>query len=290
MWINDGKGYLQDWLTQVWVKTTGRKVNFDDYKWLSGPTGSPKVIADEFIYRLAEELSLDVAFNEKGSGLIEKSEDFGIDEKDKERLDPAVLKFYRETSNYDFDVWSKWNRLWEPFGRLLSVIFSKRLRQLNLPLDPLVTSLGMDSEIIKLKSKTTGETVYTIWFRKLIKTGEVIYSGTYGICTPPNLGYKCLKVSFPLPNGSATVVLKPVVKEDGSFLLISQGKKIGDAGFYFILKKDDKTGWIRYVKAMHETLHVFKDKRGILRTDHLLNLWGSRFLTLHYKINNKIPK
>lgn len=286
MWLGEKRGFLQDWLTQVWVKVTGRKVKFKDYEWILGPTGSPRVIADEYIYRLANELSLDVVKNESVRGLVEDFNEFNLKPGDLSRIDPEVTRFYAETSSYDFEIWSKWNRFWEPFGRLLASIFSKRLKQLNVPLDPLDTSFGLDSEVIKLKD-SKGETVYTIWFRKLVRMGEVIYSGTYGLCNPPNEPTACLKVIFPLPNGSATVILKPVVNEDGSFTLISQGKKIGDAGFYFVLKKDDESGWLRYVKNMHESLHVYTDERGILRTDHVLNMWSSKFLHLHYKMNRK---
>lgn len=286
MWLGERHGFLQDWLTQLWVKATGRKVKFKDYEWIAGPTGSPKVIADEYIHRLADELSLEVVKNETERGLVEDFKQFNLKPEDFNRLDPEVLRFYGETSSYDFEIWSKWNKFWEPFGRLLAMIFSKRLKQLNVPLDPLDTAFGLDSEVIKLKD-TSGEVIYTIWYRKLVKTGEVIYSGTYGLCCPPNETTACLKVIFPLPNGSATVILKPIVNDDGSFTLLSKGKRIGDAGFYFVLRKDDETGWLRYVKNMHESLRVYTDDRGILRTDHVLNLWGSKFLHLHYKMNRK---
>jgi len=287
MWLGEKRGYLQDWITQLWVKATGKKVMFKDFEWILGPTGSPRVIADEYIYKLAEELSLKVVTGESDKGLIENFKDYNLSKEDFERLDEEVIRFYGETSSYDFDVWSGWCKFWEPGGRLLARIFSKRLKQLNVPLDPLDTAFGMESEVIKLKDTSNDETIYTVWLRKLVKTGEIIYSGTYGLCQPPNEPTACLKVIFPLPNGSATVVLKPKVNKDGSFTLLSRGKRIGDAGFYFVLRKDNETGWLRYVKAMHESLHVYKDPRGVLRTDHELNLWGSKFLHLHYKMKRK---
>lgn len=287
IWLGEKRGYLPDWITQIWVKLTGKKVKFKDYQWILGPTGSPRVIADEYIYRLSKDLSFEVVRGESERGLVENFKDYNLTEEDFKRLDPEVIRFYAETSSYDFEIWSKWNKFWEPGGRLLAAIFSKRLKQLNVPLDPLDTAFGLDSEVIKLKDLKTGETMYTVWYRKLVRTGEIIYSGTYGLCQPSNEPTACLKVIFPLPNGSATVILKPKVNEDGSFTLLSQGKKIGDAGFYFLLKKDDETGWLRYVKAMHESLHVYTDKKGVLRTDHILNMWGSKFLHLHYKMQRK---
>ncbi len=286
MWLGEKRGYLQDWITQLWVKATGKKVKFKDYEWILGPTGSPRVIADEYIYKLANQLSLKIFTGESDKGLIENFKDYNLSDEDFHRLDKEIIRFYGETSSYDFDVWSGWCKFWEPGGRLLAMIFSKRLKQLNVPLDPLDTAFGMESEVIKLKD-SDGETIYTIWQRKLVRTGEIIYSGTYGLCQPPNEPTACLKVIFPLPNGSATVILKPVINEDGSFTLLSKGKKIGDAGFYFVLRKDNETGWLRYVRAMHESLHVYRDGKGVLRTDHILNLWGSKFLHLHYKMKRK---
>lgn len=35
---------------------------------------------------------------------------------------------------------------------------------------------------------------------------------------------------------------------------------------------------------LHETFHVYVDDEGVLRTDHVLDLWGARVLQLHYRL------
>lgn len=39
MRINKKVGHLQDWITQVWVKLTGRRFNPAHDEWLTGPIG-----------------------------------------------------------------------------------------------------------------------------------------------------------------------------------------------------------------------------------------------------------
>ena len=100
-------------------------------------------------------------------------------------------------------------------------------------------------------------------------------------------GGTCVKVAFPLPNGYALVVMKPESHADGSFTLRSEGERFGDPGFYFFVEAAAGRGWARYVASLKETIHVFRDERGELRTDHDLILWGARFLKIHYRIRRR---
>lgn len=276
---------LQDAITQIWVKITGKKINPDEYQWLVGPIGNTDKIKDKFIYELAKEENLNIEKNSPNFGLIENIENIGIQNEEKIKLNKKVLDFYENTSNYDFEIWSEWNGLFKPFGRLLSLFFSKRLQQLNLPLNSIDSAKGIRSEIIKLKTKDTSETKWTIWYRKIKSTGDVIYSGVYTTCNNPNYQKPLLKVVFPLPNGNASVVMTKKVLEDGSLILSSDGKKFGDNGFYFTLKNNKGEYWARFIKSMHEWIKVYEDEEKVLRADHNLNFYGIRFLNLHYKMN-----
>ncbi|MFT7033064.1 MAG: hypothetical protein ACJA2S_001565, partial [Cyclobacteriaceae bacterium] len=163
--------------------------------------------------------------------------------------------------------------------------FSKRLQQLNLPLNPMDASKGLNSQIIKLKNGT--ETKWTIWFRTLKFNNRVIYSGVYTHCLLPKYQTPLLKVIFPLPNGNASVVMTKKVENDGSLLLSSDGRTFGENGFYFTLTDHKGKYWAKYVKSMHEWIRVYVDSDNILRADHTLNFYGMRFLTLHYKMRSK---
>lgn len=279
---------LQDKITQIWVKITGRRINPQEHQWLIGPIGQTDIIKDKFIFELAEKNNLLIEKNLKDFGLLESVEQIGISNDDKEKLNKKVIDFYEHTYNYDFEVWSEWKGIFKPFGKLLSIIFSKRLQQLNLPLNSIDTAKGLKSEIIKLKSKDDHKTHWTIWYRTIKSTNDVIYSGVYTTCQNPNYTTPLLKVVFPLPNGNASVVMTEKITDDGSLILSSDGKRFGDNGFYFTLTNHKGKYWARFVRSMHEWIRVYEDEENELRADHNLNFWGFRFLNLHYKMNKKV--
>ena len=278
---------IQDKITQVWVKATGRRIDPSDFEWLIGPIGNSDIIKDKFIFELAEKEGLKIQKNLPNVGLLERVEQIGSSYTEKERLNKKVADFYENTSNYDFEVWSEWKGLFKPFGRLLSIIFSKRLQQLNLPLRSIDTAKGLKSEIIKLKSKNDSKAKWTVWYRIMKSTNDVIYSGVYTTCKNPNYDDPLLKVVFPLPNGNASVIMTKKVEQDGSLTLSSDGKRFGDNGFYFTLTDGDGKYWAKFVKPMHEWIRVYEDDENVLRADHHLNFCGMRFLNLHYRMNQK---
>jgi hypothetical protein len=106
------------------------------------------------------------------------------------------------------------------------------------------------------------------------------------VCEPPGFSGPCVKVVFPLPNGSATVVLRPEARPDGSLLLHSSGRELGDPGFYFVVRDGDAQAWVRYVPTMRETIHAYVED-GELRTDHVFQIWGLRYLRLHYRLSRE---
>ena len=277
---------IQDTITQLWVRTTGKKIDPELYAWLIGPVGETRIIGDTFIHRLAEKENLETYVNPHGSGLLESMDDLGITPAERSRLNPRVADFYENTSAYDFEVWSEWRGIFKPFGKMLYAIFSKRLQQLNLPQRPIDTAKGLKSDIIKLKTGE-GRTRWTIWYRTIKSTGDVIYSGVYTTCNNPAYEHPLLKVIFPLPNGNASVVMTKKVEEDGALLLASDGKKFGDNGFYFTLTDGKGNYRARFVKSMHEWIRVYEDEEKVLRADHVLHFYGVRFLKLHYRMNPK---
>jgi hypothetical protein len=287
MWINSKAGYLQDWITQVWVKMTGRRIDPLKEHWLIGPIGDTKIIKDKFIHDLSQKEDLHIIDDGSLNGLLETFEDLALSDNEKRILDPKVIDFYEKTSNYNFEVWSEWCGLFRPFGWLLSIIFSKRLQQLNLPLSSLDSAKGLKSNIIKLVDKKTNTAKWTVWYRILKSTNNVIYSGVYTTCEVPNFPGKFLKVIFPLPNGNATVIMRREILDNGSLKLSSDGNKYGDNGFYFTLTNHDGKYWARFVKAMHEWIIVYVDEENIVRADHNLHFYGLPFLKLHYKMAQK---
>jgi hypothetical protein len=246
------------------------------------PFGDVDIIADHYIQRLALDESLTIERGSSG-GLLESMHDLLGD--DAPRLHPRIRDFYEHTSAHDLEVWSQWSPLFRPFAALIQVLYSRRLQQLNLPLDPLDTSRGISSEIVKLRD-ASGAVRYSIWFRNLKATGRVIYSGIYMTTRTP-AGQRCAKIVFPLPRGNATVVMAATVNDQDGLDLISSGQSFGDPGFYFLLRDSKSRHWAQYIRSFRERISVYIDAEGLLRTDHTLSLWGLTALRLHYKITHK---
>ncbi|HEX6985853.1 MAG TPA: hypothetical protein VF170_10765, partial [Planctomycetaceae bacterium] len=128
---------LQDWLSQRWVMAAGRRFEPGDVPWLTGPFGECGIIADTYVGRLAAEEGLTVERGVAGAGLIDSADAFGLDAVSRRRLRPEVAAFYERTADYDLDVWSEWSPAFGPGGRLVQWLYSRRLRQLDLPQRPL---------------------------------------------------------------------------------------------------------------------------------------------------------
>ncbi len=209
-------------------------------------------------------------------------------EKELNRLSKKVIDFYENTSNYNFDLKVKWNPFFRILGVLLKVLFSKRIEQLNVPLDNNENSKALKSEIIQLIDEKTNNIKRTIWLRTFIDSKQVVYSGVYESCKIPS-GQTCLKAIFPLPNGNATVILNPSVGENGELILTSSGEKIGDSGFYFLLKDAKGNVWTKFIRSFKDEL-VVSSKAERITAKQTLSLWNLKVLEFNYIIKKNDTK
>jgi len=289
-WLDNERGYLTDWITQRWVCLTGKRIEPTANEWLLGSSGNNVRIGKDFFEQLAATQSCEIVTNAPRAGLITNFEGLKSDDFSADRLSTEVAKFYESTSDFEMDVWSEWCSIFKPFGWLLRFLFSHRLQQLHMPISPLETSRGITSDIVQLVDKKTRQVRFVGWLRTMIGSGDVIYVGLYSICIPPKWNKPCLKVVFPLPNGHATVIMKPEICSDGSLKLHSVGDAFGDAGFYFVVSDKIGHAWAKYIGAMKETIHVYPGKKDELRADHVLKFFGLVFLRLHYRMVLRIDR
>lgn len=291
LWLGDSRGYLTDYITQRWVRLTGRRVELAQQPWLMGPVATARGIGPKFFEELAYREGLDLRRGGPNDerGLIADFDALASPDFSPNQVHPTVIDFYRRTSAYELDAWAEWCGVFRPFGRLLGKLFSRRLQQLNVPLSALDTSRGVTSEVVQLIDRSTGDTRHTAWVRELLGTGNVLYAGDYSLAVVPGRDGRCVKVVFPLPNGNAIVLMRPEAHADGSLSIVSAGKKFGDPGFYFTVRDRSGRVWARYVRAMQEWIRVFPAEGGDVRADHTLKLWGATFLRLHYRLRAKAP-
>lgn len=272
---------FQDWFTQQWVIWRGRKLDKSKDEWLLGPFGNVNGIGKIFINQLAEKENL-VIDKQQSNGLIPEVKKLIEDDGDFERLSNQVVDFYQQTSTYSLGLKVHWNPFFKIFGWLVNRMFSNRINQLNIPLKNNTGDEIIESEIINLLDSHSGEIKYTFWLRSLRNSNTVIYTGIYGLCELPN-GDKCVKAIFPLPNGSATVILKPAVIDTGGLILDASGKQFGDAGFYFLMKDTKGQCWSRYIPSFKDTLHIYCQDENLI-ANQIMKIWGVKILEFNYKI------
>ena len=44
MWLGPRRGYAIDWVTQLWVRATGRRVRLQEHPWLDAPVGATRQV------------------------------------------------------------------------------------------------------------------------------------------------------------------------------------------------------------------------------------------------------
>lgn len=265
-----------DWVTQSWNIALGRRMDSAADGWLQGPIGKPGETAETFIERLAAEENLHVARNVPGTGLLEDFSIFGV------AVHPAIAAFYTRTTAFEMRARTRWNPVFAGLGALVAGIFSRRIQQLHLPGNRTASALGITSEIITL-SDAAGRPVYRVWYRRIRESGEVIFYGIYTHCQIPS-GEHCLKVIFPLPHGSATVVLRLLGAPDGSLTLLSEGQTYGDPGFYFLVEDRAGARWKHHLRGFREKLVVSAAPGGQLEARHSMSLYRLPVYEMRYEI------
>lgn len=276
---------FQDWFTQQWIIIWGKKVSLTELPWLNGPIGEVGIIGDDFIKKLASDEGLIINRNSSSKGLIPSIGSLNLSKSETAKLAHQVIDFYENTSDYKLGFSVKWNPIFRVFGMLVNLFFSKRIHQLNIPTKNIKDSQEVISEIITLTDPTSHQVIYTVWFRTFKSNKQVIFSGVYSVCTLAD-GQKCVKASFPLPNGNATVIMSPSVGNNGELVLSSFGKKFGDPGFYFVLRDTKGNYWSRNHRSFKDKLVVSSNNKGVF-AEHTQSLWNMNVLRFNYDIKPK---
>jgi len=282
--LYEGVGFLTEAGIRLWLRLFGKKVRKADVPWLKSPVGPGQRIGAEFYRLLAEREGLVVRCCHPDAGLVTNFDALKGPDFDPSCVKPEIRHFYEHTAGYRLDTWTEAALPTRFFLWFLITFVSRRMGQLNFPISSLETSRGMTSEIVQLAEPLTGRIAYTGWLRTLAGSGRVIYAGFYSDEQPGVFPSRCVKVTFPVPSGSATVFLRPAVEPDGSFKLISAGSRFGEPGFYRLLEIDDDHWKVRYLRTLHEVFHVYVDHEGALRTDHTIRFLGLTVLRLHYRL------
>jgi hypothetical protein len=271
---------------QRWVAWSGRRVRAAKAPWLEGPIGE-RYVGAEFYQAYAKENSLDTIVDDENAGLLPDFDVLAGEGFDPLQVRPEVRDFYERTARYDFTVRVGWSGPFKHPPRTLIYLVGRNVKQFDIPLSLRTTDLTMENELVRLKDATTGETTYVGWLRRSAATGEAMLAGLYTTCELPQARDRLFKGVYPLPGGSATTLFRPENRPDGSFALVSDGRRFGEEGYYRIHRTAADTLRVKRV-PMEEVIHVFVDSEGAIRAHHTFAFAKIRFLALHYQTPQRV--
>lgn len=270
MWLGDRRGFAIDWITQLWVRATGRVVDLDRNPWLDAPVGDTRRVGSAWLG----------AAPSPARGLLESFDQLAAPGFDPAAISAEVRRFYTDTSEYRMDLWASWSLMGGVGARVLRSAHARHLDQLNLPIDVMDAAAGITSDVYRVERE--GRSSEAAWLRRYQDSGRVIYAGVYSVCRPDGQP-PLVKVAFPLPNGSAVVLLRPEHAPDGALRLVSRGRRFGEPGMYLTVARRSG-GVIARRTPIAEVFTVYESAPRELRTDHLLAIYGYRLARLHYRI------
>lgn len=282
-------GRWLDRTTRLWVRATGRRVDLGRTPWLQGPAGDVDRVGDAWLAGEARRLGAQVGVAADGSrpgllgsmGALDRAGSGGTGFAAAALTGP-VRDFYEHTSGWRLDAWVGWSPWAWPFGWAVAALFARRLDQLALPMRSLDLARGMSSSVTPLVRD--GSQVGALWLRRLRATGNIVFSGLYGVVRLPGSGEPAVRVTFPLPRGRLVVLLRPTATAHGGLRLTSGAGRWGEPGAYLVV--DGTRGARARRIPVHEEFHVFVDEEGVLRTDHHLALGLLPVLRLHYRLTD----
>ena len=266
---------------QSWVKYLGRKVLIPEASWLEGPVGDEYVGAN-FYGGYAREAGLEVVEDEE-IGLLPDFDALAGEGFDSSLVHPRIRGFYERTARYDLRVGIDWSGPFRHPPRTLIYLVGRNIGQFDLPLSS--SEMTMENELAGIEDPSTGVMPYVGWLRRSAATGKAMLAGLYTTCRLPLERGRFFKGVYPLPGGSATTIFRPENRAHGSFALVADGRRFGEAGYYRI----HRTGGKLRVKQvpMREILHMSPGPDGKLLARHEFAFCGVPFLTLHYDISHR---
>ncbi|WP_353356896.1 hypothetical protein [Intrasporangium sp. DVR] len=238
------------------------------------------MVRDGWLLAEAERLGGRIEVERPAAGLIASMADLNGPGFDASQLDPLVRNFYEHTARWRMEAWTSWSPAFWPGGELVSRLFGKRVQQLALPMRPLDVAHGIDSRVSVILD-IAGRQLGAAWLRTLRATGDYVFSGFYSVRSLPGADRPSVHVAFPLEAGNVQVFLRPYA-DDGALVLKSPRGRFGDDGAY-VLVEDGGCSFAARV-PVHESFRIYVDPGGVLRTDHVLQLWNTTAMRLHYKL------
>ncbi|MBA9004007.1 hypothetical protein [Thermomonospora cellulosilytica] len=122
------------------------------------------------------------------------------------------------------------------------------------------------------------------WIRSFADTDEPIYVGIYTTYRHEGRGY--VSVGFPVPQGGFTATLLPLDRPGGGLTLTSRSDLAHPGHYLTFVDPQTRDLTTLAVHGFSEHLDVYVEN-GELKAEHAFQLFGTPFMTLHYRIRRK---
>lgn len=225
------------------------------------------------------------------TGMVDDFGAFAREDFDPATVAPGVRRFYEDSAEATMDIRPSWNRWIRPAAPLYAAV-TRRVEQLNLPVEPWEGGAGLTSETLAVDDDADSRTGVRAWCRAY-PDGTAMYVAAYAVQHVADGAY--LGAAFPLPGGNLTGVLRPerLPASDGpDGLRLTTHDGTGNPGGLYLVRSGRGARL-----PLDETLRVWKPGAGVdvdspfsvasdevVLARHDVTLLGQRLVTLHYRI------
>lgn len=272
------------------IRLFGKRTRADQVPWLLGPIGGA-TIGGSVYEDFGQREGLTVERHAEHGGLLPQLAVLTRDGFDAEAVSPIIRDFYQHTGAYRMHLRAK---AYFPMSLglwLMVTTLSRKVNQLQFPLDRLDEEREVESEVVLLRD-AQARVKWTGWYRA--EGMHTLYAGFYTWTTLSD-GEAAIKVVFPTPAGNATVLLRPFVEPDGSLVLRSWAPPAGGQsparvarlGFYRLSASAQGELWVWEVRSLREEFRLTVSADGSILATHRTRFLGLPVLDQFFRIERR---
>ncbi len=266
------------------VSLLAERATADDLPFVVPLAARGRYVGTGFVRDLAATLGGRYTADAEDSGIVASLDALEGPDLDTAAVDPRVREFYEHTTRFALDIDPEWRAWVRPGYLLYRTLVARPLGQASLPMNQRESLRGIRSRIDTVSDVDDTVSVRG-WIRSFADDDEPILVGIYTTYRRNGRGY--VSVGFPVPDGSFTATLLPRARPDGGLVLTSRAASDGQAGHYLTYVDPGSAELTTLsLPGFSEELDVYVDD-GRLVARHAFWVFGSAFLTLHYRISRK---
>ncbi len=262
------------------------------YEWLQFATrfkDDDGVVGARFFQELAQRVDARHEGRGTDTGLMDDFDALRSEDFEPYAVSDVIRRFYEHTTEFDLGLEVDWSPLFYPIGLLYREWVARRIRTFDFPTGVVE---DLDSWIELIDIDRDGKTDIRAWVRVHGNGRYPMWVGAYKVYRSTIDGREAayISVSFPVPGGNLTTVLRPENLEGDGLRLSTHNPGKSEAGLYQLLPRSDSfTMFPAY--GLHEVFELRPTPGGEeIRVHHRSTWFGLRMFDMHYEIRRKRPR